>query len=99
MASTVTKTPAARLPELAQLTMMTPAEQAAYQTARLQQLIYAGQVHLAEGRFRKAADEFQKALAIDPYNVQVQILLQSAVAQADFQDFVNGLKARAEGSR
>ncbi len=83
-----------RLSELAQLTMMTPAEQAAYQMARLQQLIYAGQVHMAQGFFRKAADEFQKALAIDPYNVQVQILLQSALAQADFQDFVNGQQQR-----
>jgi tetratricopeptide (TPR) repeat protein len=79
-----------RLPELAQLTMMTPEEQAAYQMARLQQLIYAGQVHMAQGFFRQAADEFQRALAIDPYNVQAQVLLQAALTQASFQDFVTG---------
>lgn len=88
-----------RLPELAQLTLMTPAEQAAYQQARLVQLIADGQRHLNEGRFQQAVGAFEAVLEVYPYNIQVQFLREQARAQARFQDFERERRGQFEAQQ
>lgn len=81
-----------RLQELAQLTMMTPAERMAYLAAqeqhRFEQLVLAGRVHMDQRRFREARREFELALALRPYNIQVQVWFQLCAEQTRFQDFM-----------
>ena len=81
-----------RLAELAQLTMMTPAERAAYFAAQQQQrfegLVLAGRIHMDQGRYREALVEFAQAQQIYPYDVRVQTWLnycQDRVRLLDFE--------------
>jgi tetratricopeptide (TPR) repeat protein len=80
-----------RLPELAQLTMMTFAERDAYLRAgpylRFVGLVADGRRHMWEGRYREAAAEFTQALDIYPYNVQVQFWLAECQDRIRFLDF------------
>ncbi len=81
-----------RMQELAQLTIMAPAERAAYQAAQVQQrferLVLAGRVHMDQGRYREALREFEAALALRPHNIQVQVWLNLCAEQVRFQDFM-----------
>ncbi len=79
-----------RLPELAQVTMMSPADRMVYMAQRQQveffRLMNLGQWHMNHSEYRKAVDDFTKALEIYPGNVQAQVNLFLAVAQARNQD-------------
>lgn len=80
-----------RLPELAQQTLMTPAERAAFLAAKERQqfenLVRAGQRNMDIGRFRDAVNDFQAALQLRPHNVQVQFMLSQARDRARFQEW------------
>ncbi|MSU79602.1 MAG: tetratricopeptide repeat protein [Gemmataceae bacterium] len=80
-----------RLPELAQLTMMTPAERAVYLAAKERQqfenFVRAGNRNMDLGRFRDAVGDFGSALRLRPQNVQVQFLLHQARDRARFQEW------------
>ena len=69
-----------RLPELASLTMMTPDERAAFLTQQQQfeLLVRQGRRHMERRDFDLAIPDFQTALSIRPYNVQVQWYLAEA---------------------
>ena len=76
-----------RLPELAMLTMMTPAEQAAY---LLQQTPFGmafnnGLLHMNQGRYNQAVIDFGIALAMRPDNTQVLLYLVQAQRLANTQ--------------
>lgn len=76
-----------RLGELAELTMLTPAEQAGYQQARFYKLIAEGRRHMAERKYGFAVREFDLALQIHPWNVEVRVLLEQARQRARFEEF------------
>ena len=80
-----------RLPELAQLTLMTPAERVAYLAAKERQqfenFVRAGNRNMEIGRFRDAVGDFESALRMRPHSVQVQFLLHQARDRARFQDW------------
>jgi tetratricopeptide (TPR) repeat protein len=79
-----------RLPELAGLTMMTPAEQTAYLTAQQQQqyvqFVSDGRRHMQERRYRTAREEFVRALQMNPDNIQVRISLMLCEQQVPFEE-------------
>lgn len=81
-----------RLNELAQVTMMSPAERAAYYAAQEQQrferLVLAGRIHMDQGRYREALREFEQARALRPFNIQVQVWLNLCAERVRFQDFI-----------
>ncbi|HZZ77661.1 MAG TPA: hypothetical protein VFE62_04025 [Gemmataceae bacterium] len=79
-----------RLPELAQITMMSPAERAAYyaqqQRVEFFRLMDLGQFHMTNNEYRKAIDDFTRALQVYPNSVQAQVNLLVATVQARNQD-------------
>jgi tetratricopeptide (TPR) repeat protein len=79
-----------RMPELAQITMMSPADRMVYlaqqQQADFFRLMNLGQRHMTQSEYRKAADDFAKALLIYPDNVQAQVNLWLANVQARNQE-------------
>ena len=88
-----------RLSELAQLTMMTPAERDAFlaqqQFRRFTVLVADGRLNMDARRYRKARDEFALALQIFPNNVQVQLWYQICADGARFEDFVEAQRLAA----
>lgn len=80
-----------RLPELAELTLMTPAQQAAFlaaaQQKRFADLIFQGRQHMDARRFHEARAAFEAAVQIYPNDVQARVLLEQARGQAVFIDF------------
>jgi hypothetical protein len=79
-----------RLPELAQVTMMSPADRMVYMAQQQQveffRLMNLGQWHMDRIEYRKAVDDFTRALLIYPDNVQAQFNFWLANAQASNQD-------------
>lgn len=81
-----------RMPELAQVTMMSPADRMVYmaqqQQAEFFRLMNLGQWHMDQSQYGKAFDDFTKALLIYPDNVQAQVNLYVAAAQLRNQQVV-----------
>jgi hypothetical protein len=88
-----------RLPELAQLTLLGPAEQAAFQQARLIQLVADGRRHMAERKYVLAVRDFEKALEIYPYDVQVRVLLEQSRSLARFEEFEENRRRQFAGQQ
>ena len=80
-----------RLPELASITLMSPAERAAYfavqQAQEFDRLVLLGRRNLDDRRFAIAVTNFEDALRIRPSVIQVQVYLNIAREQARFQAF------------
>jgi cytochrome c-type biogenesis protein CcmH/NrfG len=92
-----------RLPELAELTMMSPADRIAY-LAQLQQqqyfqLVADGRRHMVERNFLLAKREFERALGINPNDVQVQVWLVECAQQVRFQDFIDASQQQYRARR
>jgi tetratricopeptide (TPR) repeat protein len=87
-----------RLSELAELTMMTPLERAAFLALQQQRgfarLVFEGRKHMEERRYREALGEFEQALQIYPNNVQVQVWFLRCQDQVRFLDFEQARRDR-----
>ena len=80
-----------RLPELAFLTMMTPADRAAYlaQQVAFNGYLQQGQMFMAQRQYPLAINAFMNALALRPDNVQAQLYLQQAQSAAQMAAWQN----------
>src|SRR5205085_9526104 len=74
-----------RLGELAQLTLMSPAERLRYeqQTRPLEGLVVEGNQCAERGDFTVAVTLFQKALTLRPASIEIQFRLQGARRAAE----------------
>ena len=92
-----------RLSELAELTMMTPAERAAFlagqQQQRFARLVLEGRKHMDERRYREALRDFEQALQIYPNNVQVQVWFLRCQEQVRFLDFEQARRDRFQAQQ
>jgi tetratricopeptide (TPR) repeat protein len=92
-----------RLSELAELTMMTPAERAAVLAGqprqRFERLLFEGRRHMEERRYREALAEFTQALKIYPNNVQAQVWFLRCQEQVRFLDFEQARRDRYQAEQ
>jgi tetratricopeptide (TPR) repeat protein len=80
-----------RLPELASVTLMPPAERNLYYAAQAQrnfdQLVSLGRRHMDQHKYALAVDNFEEALRLRPFVVQVKFYLSQARDKARWQEF------------
>jgi tetratricopeptide (TPR) repeat protein len=92
-----------RLQELAALTMMTPAERAAYfamiQQQRYVDAVAAGRRFMAEGRYLQALEQFDIALSINPNDVLVRSWRFLCAERVRFLNFERERIARFEAQQ